>query len=284
MPYSNIPDDKQPEMERCVRKVMADGHDKESAIAICYTSIAGKSEYAAQLERSMKIGARHSRADSETLQAMHDYAVKLGAMCGESKAAPILADDVLVFPGDAIKAVGNDIIEGYLVRWGNEAEPDISIDRDWFTKQTYFGRQAGRGVDVTLNHGIPLAPEVAQFSDVLPGYITETKSDEYGLLARAIITADENYKRVIMEMVKAGRLKWSSGALSHMVKRTPQANGTNRVDRWIIGEAALTPTPAEPRLGAITALKTLLKSQQSEAQAGSTRATPRRVTPIYKKG
>jgi Mu-like prophage I protein len=41
MPYSNIPDDPvlQAKMDDCVKKVQAKGHDKESAIAICYASI-----------------------------------------------------------------------------------------------------------------------------------------------------------------------------------------------------------------------------------------------------
>jgi hypothetical protein len=42
MPYSNVSEDKQDAMHRCVQKVMAGGQDKQSAIAICYTSIMGK--------------------------------------------------------------------------------------------------------------------------------------------------------------------------------------------------------------------------------------------------
>ena len=42
MPYSNVPEDKQEAMERCVKKVMADGKEKENAIAICHDSIVGK--------------------------------------------------------------------------------------------------------------------------------------------------------------------------------------------------------------------------------------------------
>ena len=39
MPYTNVPEDKQDAMEKCVQEVMDKGHDKESAIAICYTSV-----------------------------------------------------------------------------------------------------------------------------------------------------------------------------------------------------------------------------------------------------
>lgn len=37
--------------------------------------------------KQAKVGARHSKADSEALQSIHDGAVALGAMCGEGKSA-----------------------------------------------------------------------------------------------------------------------------------------------------------------------------------------------------
>ena len=39
MPYKNVPNELTDEMDRCVQKVMAEGHGKDSAIAICYTSV-----------------------------------------------------------------------------------------------------------------------------------------------------------------------------------------------------------------------------------------------------
>ena len=42
MPWNNLPESDWPAMESCVNKVMAQGHDKQSASAICYTSIVGK--------------------------------------------------------------------------------------------------------------------------------------------------------------------------------------------------------------------------------------------------
>lgn len=41
MPYPGVPDDKIADMESCVKKVMAEGKDKDSAIAICRDSIMG---------------------------------------------------------------------------------------------------------------------------------------------------------------------------------------------------------------------------------------------------
>lgn len=44
MPYSNLPDNPElvAKMDSCVRQVMAQGHSKPSAIAICYSSLVGK--------------------------------------------------------------------------------------------------------------------------------------------------------------------------------------------------------------------------------------------------
>lgn len=39
MPYTNVPDDKQDKMHRCVLKVKDSGKDEQAAIAICYASI-----------------------------------------------------------------------------------------------------------------------------------------------------------------------------------------------------------------------------------------------------
>jgi len=39
MPYPNVPEDLWDEMDSCVEKVQGQGHDKESAIAICHASI-----------------------------------------------------------------------------------------------------------------------------------------------------------------------------------------------------------------------------------------------------
>lgn len=39
MPYDNLPQGEWDKMDKCVEKVQAQGHDKDSAIAICYTAI-----------------------------------------------------------------------------------------------------------------------------------------------------------------------------------------------------------------------------------------------------
>lgn len=225
----------------------------------------------------VKVGARNSRADAARLQAAHDYLVDCGAQCGEDMAPKSYTADTLTYAGDALKMIGDNLVQGYLLRWGNPDEPDLSAMRDWFTPKTYLGRADGVGVDVTFNHGLALSPATAWASNVLPGYIKKTQRDDYGLLATAVIEASAEYAAFVTDMVSKGALRWSSGALSHLVERTPQKNGTHRIDRWIIGEGALTPTPAEPRLPSIVSLKSLATQVH---EAGSTGGRPVRAHPF----
>jgi len=56
-PYAGVPPSKTADMERCVKKVMAEGKSKSSAIAICHTSIMGK-----EADMTKKLGKRERRA------------------------------------------------------------------------------------------------------------------------------------------------------------------------------------------------------------------------------
>jgi hypothetical protein len=60
MPYTNIPRRLWPKMERCTKRVGADGNDKAASIAICYTSIMSKRKEAAH--RRMASGITSTKA------------------------------------------------------------------------------------------------------------------------------------------------------------------------------------------------------------------------------
>lgn len=69
MPYSNLPKSQWSKMERCVKDVMAQGHDKKSAIAICYTSIRGgagsaKKELEFNMDTVLNDGVTVTKEDS----------------------------------------------------------------------------------------------------------------------------------------------------------------------------------------------------------------------------
>jgi HK97 family phage major capsid protein len=76
-----------------------------------------------------------------------------------------------------------------------------------------------------------------------------------GVFAEIIIGARNEYEKMIADAGLAGALGWSSGTAPHLVDRKP-AGKAQEIIKWPLGfDASLTPTPAEPRNGAI-ALKT----------------------------
>lgn len=175
------------------------------------------------------------------------------------KSAP---EDRMVLLGSEVKALGDGRIGGYLVRFGNPETPDLSEHEDYFDAKTYFGARAGDGVDVTINHGIPLKrtkdpQEAAVFREIADHFLPpiKTKLDKIGLFAETVVNLADEYDSMVYELSKKGKMRWSSGAVGHLVKRTEMPNGTHHVDTWIIGEAALTPTPAEPRGTGVRPLK-----------------------------
>jgi hypothetical protein len=78
MPYACVDDSKIPEMERCIEKVMAQGHDEDSAIGICCASIGGKelkmsqnstqrAKQKASLRHKLKESQRKAEAERQAL-------------------------------------------------------------------------------------------------------------------------------------------------------------------------------------------------------------------------
>lgn len=217
----------------------------------------------------LKTGRRHSGADQKAINDIVEAAIFLGSdhpriAAVEPAAGEWKPDEKsLLSWGDEVKALEGGRVRGYLVRFGNENEPDLSTARDWFHAKTYFGARSGDGVDTTLNHGIPLVsdgdPKTVRIFENAAAHIlppVKTSRDEIGLIAETVLNLADEYDAMVYDLASKGKLRWSSGAVGHLVKRTPMANGTNRVDQWVIGEAALTPTPAEPRLGNVVPFKT----------------------------
>ena len=55
-------------------------------------------------------------------------------------------EDNLMYFGDQVKALGDGKVGGYLVRYGNPKEPDLT--GDFFTKDTDLGVEEGAKVPV----------------------------------------------------------------------------------------------------------------------------------------
>lgn len=162
--------------------------------------------------------------------------------------------DTLVYFGGQLKALDNNgKVGGYLVRFDT-----VDLTGERFTAKTYLGSRDGDGVDTLFHHGQPLPIELRGLSASAKEEIerfqlhlfapVKTKRDAIGVWAETVLRLSDDYEAHVFRFAKAGRLGWSSGALGHQVIKT--ADG--EIVRWIIGEASLTPTPAEPLNRAVT--------------------------------
>lgn len=167
-----------------------------------------------------------------------------------------------IYFGSAVKALDDEPgkVGGYLVLFTDASQKDL--DGEYFTKSTYFGARQGDGVDVLFHHGrrmpnvlrLPAAQKakVDAFSDHIFSSPVKTRADEVGIWAETVLNLADEYEKAVYDIVQAGKMSWSSGAVSHLVKK--EADG--KITRWPIGEASLTPTPAQP-LQKVAAVKSL---------------------------
>lgn len=155
-------------------------------------------------------------------------------------AAPLKDASTVVAWGEAVKALGDGRVGGYLVRFSTEADPDLT--GEWFTAKTYYGPRDGDGADTLVHHGFPLKAGLEELADRLLSPLKTTK-DEIGIFAEVVLDMADEYEKMLYELVEAGKLGWSSGAPGHMVR----CKDSGEITRWPIAEGSLTPTPAEPR-------------------------------------
>lgn len=156
--------------------------------------------------------------------------------------------NTLIYPGGAIKALGGGKLGGYLVVFTDEAHPDL--EGEFFTKTTAFEFEDGHQVGVYYQHGLDATIKSRR---VGRGAL---KLEDAGVWLDAQLDLRDDYERAIYSMAEQGKLGWSSGAVAHLVEREPVGKSVH-IKRWIIGEASLTPTPAEPRTRALP-LKSLI--------------------------
>jgi len=165
----------------------------------------------------------------------------------------------LVSFGDAIKADDSGRVRGYLVRFGG-----ADLEGDYFTKNTDFGRPMSPGVRVPMNlyyhHG---QDKTIGKSRIGLGFIT---MDDKGLWYESQVEMADQYQKMIQDLAKSGKLGYSSGATGHMVERKKMSDGRYEITRWPIGEASLTPTPAEP-MNVVKSLKDMYGDMEDTGMA-----------------
>jgi HK97 family phage major capsid protein len=143
-----------------------------------------------------------------------------------------------------IKAITDDsvTIAGYGVVWGAH-----DIEGDTFTPQTNFDGALVPTKRVYYDHTLD-----ADVQEPL-GTVIETKADDTGLWVEAQLDRSRRYVDAVVNLIEKGVLGWSSGSISHLVRREGKS-----IKAWPIVEFSLTPTPAEPRTLGVHRLKALV--------------------------
>jgi HK97 family phage major capsid protein len=162
-------------------------------------------------------------------------------------------DDQLVFCGGEVKDLGDGKIGGYLLQFSSPNDPDLT--KDFFSKDSIID-VASNNLPVFYAHG-----RDSKMGKRIIGR-ANTRTDEVGVWAETQLNLRDEYEKAVLAMAKAGKLGYSSGALPHLVEREPMGNGVNLIKTWVIGEASLTPTPAEPR-NTVMSLKSLSTSEMA---------------------
>lgn len=163
--------------------------------------------------------------------------------------------ETLVWFGQEVKALDDaGRIGGYLVRFSTSEDPDISPQRDFFTKETDFMVMFPANSPAWFNHAMDAKKKRLSHDASL----TE---DDFGVWAETILDERDQYEKFLLELAKSGKLGWSSGTASHLVERAP-VGSAQHVKRWPLGlDASLTHIPAEPR-NSVIPLKSLSELTQ----------------------
>ena len=132
-------------------------------------------------------------------------------------------------------------IGGLAVVYGGQ-----DLEGDTFTASTDFmDDHASDHMPVLYDHAL------GDIKSTL-GVVTKIEERDAGLWMEAQIDRAKAYAKEVLELVKSGRLGYSTGSVAHLVQRLE-----GQIKRWPIYELSLTPTPAEPRTLGVEFLKTL---------------------------
>ena len=146
----------------------------------------------------------------------------------------------LIYIGDAIKALGDGKVGGYLVKFTDPKRTDL--EGEYFTKDTDFDLEPGDRASIYFHHGLD---PVLKSTRIGRG---EMRKDEVGIWIEGWLEQrgeyEEYVKRLRSDLIDAGKAGWSSGTIPSLVQRERTGNST-KITHWPIGkDATITPIPA----------------------------------------
>jgi hypothetical protein len=147
-------------------------------------------------------------------------------------------------PDVAVKNIGNDQIQGYLVLWGSSDQVDL--DTEYFDPNSDFWDAPLKGAQrpLTWDH----AQDNSTKSDPVIGAIAETGNDEIGKWYIAQLKRNHQYRRAVDKLIGEKAVGTSSDTAPQYVIREKAKSGAVYLKRWPLFAAALTTTPCEPRM------------------------------------
>ena len=172
-----------------------------------------------------------------------------------------------------VKLIDDNIIKGKLVTFTDAEHPDL--DGDYFDINTWFGFAKKTSIPIFYQHGYD---EVINNIQIGRGTLQKTQSNlwlqsqleirnEYLEYINKYLKSDdsiEEFFKAIKELVNMKALGLSSGAVGGLARFVPKENSKGdivyHINQWIVGEASLTPNPAEPSNLAVKNINNSIKS------------------------
>ena len=152
-------------------------------------------------------------------------------------------NDLEIFFGSEIKDFGSGKIGGYAALFTTAEDPDLQ--GEYFTSNTNFNLDINDNFPIYYSHGLNEEVKDKRF-----GKCKLIKKDA-GLWAEAQLQLADEYDRQVYELVKKGKLKYSTGSAANLIQRV-SVKGSREITSWPIVELSLTPTPVEPRTSAFS--------------------------------
>lgn len=170
-------------------------------------------------------------------------------------------------------------IGSYGILFGSPDAPDISPARDFFTKSTDLMLDAWPVKPLFYDHDMNAFGDGAKSTI---GQVVTTRTDDVGVWVEAQLNKSHAYAEAVQQLIESGRLHYSSDSASHLIERRPAKNATHELTRWGVIGFSLTPTPAEPRLRPLSAIKSAYQSlgQVFPYTEAKEKTTPPPVDPV----
>lgn len=148
-------------------------------------------------------------------------------------------EQFLVIDGGEVKTGDEGLVSGLGIVFGSENQPDRSEMRDFFTTDSKISRKSSFEIPLYWEHGLK------GYDDPI-GEATLTQTDR-GWFAQAQLDLNSEEGKKFYDLVKTKQYGFSTGSMSHLVRRESKGNNTHFLKKWPASEISLVEMPAEAR-------------------------------------